>query len=144
MRESLRRTLLWQGIGFVLYLGGLILFVIVAQGVFFGPPANAMTFTGADLAVLLTGLLLIVVGRIVSWKGGEEATTLLGTVAAIREQRPEPSRLEELGYQVPPEGEQGDDMIYEGGEIYIRCDECGAKNEREFDYCANCSSPLPE
>lgn len=147
MRQSLRRTLLWQVVGLLFYLGGLLLFLVVAVSAFLAPPGRSLAnLTTGDVALLLVSVVLLVTGRVMSWKGGEKTGTMVGAISTIREQRPDQTKLEELGYQIPPDSSDDTDtsVIYEDGGLYRRCTECGAKNERSFDYCSNCSSRLPE
>jgi hypothetical protein len=147
MRQSLRKTLLWQAVGLLFYLAGMVLFLLVAVGAFLAPPANSLaSLTSGDMVLILVSVSLLVVGRVIGWKFGGGAGTMTGSVGAIRGGGPDQSKLEELGYHVPPEetGEPDSDVVYEDGELYARCTECGAKNEQEFDYCSNCSSQLSE
>lgn len=147
MRRSLRKTLLWQGVGLLFYLAGMVLFLVVAVNAFLEPPANSLAnVTTGDMAALLVSVLLLVVGRVISWKLGGGTGAMIGSGGTIRSQAPKQSKLEELGYQMPPEesNDAGSNFDYEDGEIYIRCPECGAKNEPEFEYCNNCSSQLPD
>lgn len=147
MRQSLRTMMVWQGVGLLFYLAGMLLFLVVAVGVFLAPPENSLAnLATGDMALILVSVLLLVFGRVISWKFGGEAGAMMGSVSTIRGRGPDQSKLEELGYQIPPEesSEPESDVVYEDGEVYTRCPECGARNEREFDYCSNCSSRLPE
>lgn len=145
MRQSLRKMLLWQGIGLLFYLGGMLLFLLVAVSAFLAPPESSFAnLTTGDMAMLVMSVVLLATGRVISRKGGWETDAVMGSVSTIRGQGPNQSKLEELGYQMPPDASNDADVIYEDGEISIRCTECGAKNEQTFDYCNNCSSRLPE
>lgn len=145
MRQSLRKTLLWQGIGLLFYLGGLLLFLLVAVSAFLAPPENSLAnVTTGDMAMILMSVVLLATGRVISWKGGGETGAMMGSASTIRGQGPDQSKLEELGYQIPPDASGDADVTYEDGEVYAKCNECGAKNEQTFDYCNNCSSRLPE
>lgn len=146
MRRSRWKTLLWQGVGLLFYLAGMLLFLFVAVNTFFGPPGGMVTdLTFDDLVMLLLSVALIVTGRGISWKAGSEGA-MTGMVGTIRDRGPEQSKLEELGYQIPPEvsDERDRAVVYEDGEVYHRCPECGTKNEQTYQYCSNCSSRLPE
>jgi len=147
MRQSLRKTLLWQGVALLLYLAGMVLFLVVAVSVFLSPPANSVAnLTTGDMVVIGVSLLLIVAGRVIGWKYGGEVNTVGTTIQGIRHQKPEQSTLEELGYQMPPEETDTADSTttYEDGKLYIQCPECGTQNDPQFQYCSNCSSQLPE
>jgi hypothetical protein len=147
MRQSLRKTLLWQGVALLLYLAGMVLFLVVAVNVFLAPPANSVAnLTTGDMGVIGMSLLLIVAGRVIGWKYGGEANTVGTTIQGIRHQKPEQSTLEELGYQMPlEETDTGDAaMAYDDGEVCTQCPECGTQNDPQFQYCSNCSSQLPE
>ena len=146
MRQSLRKTLLWQGIGLLFYLAGMGLFLVMAVSVFLAPPQNSLAnLTTGDMLLGMVSVGLLVVGRVLSWKFGGE-TSPMGAVTTIRGQGPNQSKLEELGYQIPPEdsGNPDSGVMYEDGTVYVQCSECGAKNEQQFEYCNNCSSQLPE
>jgi len=150
MRQSLRKTLLWQGAGLLFYLAGMVLFLLVAVNTFLGP--SGVSFGGVttvDIVLLLVSTGLIVIGRVIGWKLGGDVggqTGAAGTLGRIRGQGPKQSKLEELGYQIPPEESDHTEsnFVYEDGEMSVRCPECGATNEQGFDYCGNCSSRLPE
>ena len=146
MRQSLRKTLLWQGIGLLFYLAGMGLFLVMAVSVFLAPPQNSLAnLTTGDMLLGMVSVGLLVVGRVLSWKFGGE-TSPMGAVTRIRGQGADQSKLEELGYQIPPEdsGNPDSGVMYEDGTVYVQCSECGAKNEQQFEYCNNCSSQLPE
>jgi hypothetical protein len=146
MRQSLRKTLLWQAVGLLFYLAGMVLFLVVAVEAFLAPPASSFgNVATGELLVLLVSVVLLVTGRVIGWKLGGD-TGVAGTVASVRGRGPEESKLEELGYRMPVEESEnsGSGVVYEDGEVYVRCPDCGEPNEREFDYCGNCSSQLPE
>jgi len=149
MRQSLRKSLLWQGVGLLFYLAGMILFLVVAVDAFFGPGDAVGPVTTGHIVAMLVSLALLLTGRAIGWKlggdvGGDPGVG--GTLGAIRNRNPNQSKLEELGYQMPPEesDDRSSDTVYEDGEVYVRCSECGEKNERGFDYCGNCSGKLPD
>jgi hypothetical protein len=149
MRQSLRKSLLWQGVGLLFYLAGMVLFLVVALDAFLGPGDAVGPVTTGHVVAMLVGLALLLTGRTISWKlggdvGGRHGAG--GTLGAIRGQNPNQSKLEELGYQMPPEetDHNSSDTVYEDGEVYVRCPECGEPNEHGFDYCGNCSGELPE
>jgi hypothetical protein len=149
MRQSLRKTLLWQGVGLLFYLAGMVLFLAVAVNAFLAPPANSFgAVTTGDIAVLLVSVALLLFGRAISWKLGGDVggAGAMGTLGRVRDRRPNQSKLEELGYRMPPDesDDRGSDTVYEDGEVYVQCPECGEQNERGFDYCGNCSSELPD
>jgi len=150
MRQSFRKTLLWQGVGLLFYLAGMVLFLLVAVNAFLGPSGISFgAVTTTDIVLLLVSAGLLVTGRMIGWKFGGDVggrAGAAGTISRIRGQRPKQSKLEELGYHVPPEesDDSASDFVYEDGEMSVRCPECGATNEQGFDYCGNCSSKLPE
>ena len=146
MRQSLRKTLLWQGIGLLFYLAGMGLFLVMAVSVFLAPPQNSLAnLTTSDMLLGMVSVGLLIMGRVLSWKFGGETSTM-GAVTTIRSQGPNQSKLEELGYQIPPEdsGNPDSGVTSEDGTVYVQCAECGVKNEQQFEYCNNCSSQLPE
>lgn len=149
MRQSFRKMLLWQGVGLLLYLAGMVLFLVVAVDAFLGPGDAVGPVTTGHVVAVLASVALLLAGRAISWKlggavGGD--TGVGGTFGAVRDQGPNQSKLEELGYRMPPEDSDGrrSDTVYEDGEVYVRCPECGEPNEPGFDYCGNCSSELPD
>lgn len=123
----------------------MLLFLVVAVSVFLAPPANSVeNLTTADAAVLLVSMLFLVTEKVISWKGGGAAGTMMGTVGSIRRQGPDQSKLEELGYRMPPDTADEADVTDVDGEDVVTCSECGIQNEQTFSYCENCSSRLPE
>lgn len=147
MRSSIRKALLWQILSLLLTFAGLILSALVVIGVFLGPPENSFSnLSGDDTLLIVVGTLLMMGGRLIGWKFGVGVASMTASTSALRDQQPEPSRLEELGYQTPPEAsETGDSKFsYEDGTVYVVCDACGEQNESGFSYCRNCSAELPE
>jgi len=149
MRQSLRKTMLWQGVGLLFYLAGMVLFLVVAVDAFLGPGDAVGPVTTGHVAAMLVSVALLLTGRAISWKlggdvGGDPAG--MGVLGRVGDENPNQSKLEELGYRMPPEDsdDHNSDTIYEDGEVYVRCPECGEKNERGFDYCGNCSGELPD
>jgi len=148
MRSSTLKSLLWQGAGMLCYLSGLILFVMVVIGVFLSPPENSMANLSASHTPVLTACaVLIVAGRAISYRYGVED----GLAGAIREYRgrPEKTKLEELGYVIPPESESGEPgleqkLSFEEGAVTVTCNECGAENDPDYRFCGNCSTELPD
>mgnify|MGYP000141508312 CR=1 FL=1 len=146
MRKSLRKALLWQGVGLLFTTAGMLIFLVVAVNVYLAPPANSLeNMAAGDITVIVLSVALLVIGRVVAWKFGDDSGPL-GTIDRIRNPQPEQSRLEELGYRMPPEEspDSDPDTVYEDGELVVRCPECGAKNETGFDYCGDCSARLPD
>lgn len=148
MRPWSRKELLWQAVGTLCYLAGLLVFVAVVIGVFLSPPENSLANLSADhVPVLVVSTVFIVAGRLISYRYGVQS----GLAGAVREYhgRPEKTKLEELGYVIPPENEGGDGgsdrkLSLEEGEIAVACDECGAKNDPDYRFCGNCSAELPD
>jgi len=144
MRQSLRKMLLWHGVGLLCYLAGMLLFLVVAVDVFLAPPENSLAnLTTGDTVILLGSVVLLVTGRIISWKGGG-GTGMMDGVQTIRGQGPDQSKLEELGYRMPHStSDTADtDVADEDDAGAIRCSECGTANEPTFRYCSNCSNRL--
>lgn len=142
MRRSTWRLLLWQGLGLLCYVAGMLLFLVVAIGVFLAPPENSLSNLSVDhLPFILASLVLIVLGRVISWKYG--GGSMLG---GFRPDQPETSPLEDLGYRVPSESTDDSDtgFRYEDGEMTIVCPECGTENDPDYTYCRDCSAQLPE
>lgn len=147
MHQSTRRALLWQGVSLLLYAGGLGLFLTVAVGVYAAEPAGSVAnLTTRDLLFLLVSVGFLVGGRLVGVRFGVDAPTMTDSVGSIRSDRPEPTKLEELGYRVPPDPENDPDReyAYEDGTLYRVCTECGANNDSDYQFCRECSAQLPE
>jgi len=148
MRSWSRKALLWQAVGTLCYLAGLLVFVSVVIGVFLSPPENSLAnFSSGHVPVLVVSTILIVAGRLISYKYGLQD----GLSGAVREYRgrPEMSKLEELGYVIPPENEGGEgglerELTLEDGELTVACNECGTENDPDYRFCANCSAELPD
>lgn len=142
MRPTTRKTLLWQGIGLLFYLAGMALFLIVAVGAYLAPPENSLeNLALGDMLFVGLAIALIVAGRAITWKFGADASGVEGLRPGEAEQSPEQSRLQELGYHVPPESTEDDAPLREGDVV---CPECGTENDGDFTYCANCSAELPD
>lgn len=151
MGQSTRNRVLWQGVSVLLYLAGLVSFLVVAVGAFLAPPEQSFAnLTTVDLAVIVASLGMLVAGRLVGWRYGFGAEGMTRGHVAESMPRfrnpPEPTKLEELGYRVPPEPEEEveSNYAYEDGEVYVVCRDCGEQNETGFDYCSRCSAELPE
>jgi hypothetical protein len=147
MHPARKRELLWQGVGWCCYLLGLAVFLGVAVTVYLAVPTNS--FAGmdtVDLAGLLVGLALIVLGRYVTFTYGGTDGLLAGQIEGARGGHPDQTRLEELGYHIPPEAKDDGPTgyTYENGEVRLVCAECGEPNDSDFDFCRNCSARLGE
>jgi hypothetical protein len=135
------------------YLFGMVLFLAVAVGAFLAPPENSLAnMTTGDIAVIFLSVAMLVTGRLINWKYGGETSMLAGATVgrghAPGNQDPNQTRLEQLGYHVPPEsaaagddGEDGDEDDIEGPVVV--CTECGTRNGTDFRFCRECSSELP-
>lgn len=146
MRDSLRKQLVWQGAALLCYFVGMVLFLVVVIGVVTSPEQSLATLTTGDVSILVVSVLLLGVGGLLRWKSGEIVGSGMGPIQQSLKRGPEQSKLEELGYQIPPEQPEeseptGDEAV---GGTDIRCPECGARNDRSYTYCKNCSNPLPE
>jgi len=156
MRESLRKTLLWQAFGLLCYLAGLGLFLVVVVTAYFEPPENSLAnLTTAHMAAILLSIALLVMGRTISWRVGDEWGVISGSTGTVgdagppdspRDRDPVESKLEELGYNVPREqpSSSAGGITYEDGRVRIRCAECGATNKQSYTHCRDCSSELPD
>lgn len=151
MRPSRRTKLLGAVASSFLYLTGLVLVLVVAVDLYFAVSADATAeFTAADAFFLLFGVALILVARWVGTRYGVDvdvfSRTVSDTVGGVRNQPPEPSKLEQLGYRVPPEPTDASDRTtaWEDGTLYRVCGECGANNDTDYEYCRECSAPLPD
>jgi hypothetical protein len=147
MRPGQKRALLWQGVGWLCYLVGLVLCLFTAVGVYLASPSGSFeNATTADLGVLLAGVVLIVSGRLVAVTRGGSREMVGGSVGVLGDKAPEQSELEKLGYHIPPDDDDKPerDFTYEDGKILAVCEECGEHNDSEFEFCRNCSARLPE
>jgi len=154
MRSTQKRALFWQGVGWLCYLLGVVLCVFTAVGVYFASPSGSLeNVTSIDIGILFVGLGLIVSGRVVAVRRGGSPEPVSGpmggsvgrSVGVLRNKPPEQSKLEELGYHIPPEDDdQERDFAYEDGELRIVCEECSERNDSDFEFCRNCSARLPE
>lgn len=147
MRKSLWKAFAWQGVGLLFYLAGMLLFMVVAINVYLSPPANSLgNLSEGHVVTLLASVALIAIGRMIGWKFGYGGSMVHLYRHGLPGQRPEQSQLQEMGYRIPPEPDDRgpSDVVYEDGELFLVCRECGTQNESEFSYCSNCSSELPE
>jgi uncharacterized protein YacL len=146
MDRSTRTAVLWRIAGFACYAVGLILSVLTVVNAYFAPPASSFANVSLSHIVgLFASLLLIAVGRTISWKYGDEVDAAVESTANPW-QKPQQSRLEELGYHIPPEESEQVDQgyAYEDGEVFVVCRECGEENEPGFEFCGNCTARLPD
>lgn len=147
MRRSVLKSVLGQVGGLLFYLAGMVLFLFVMLDVFRSPPTNSIENLSAEhMGPLLLSVILIVTGRAISWKfGGDFTMTAVYHGASLRS-GPQESRLEQLGYNLPPEESENrrSSFGYDDGEVYVVCSECGTRNETGYSYCSNCSAELPE
>jgi hypothetical protein len=142
MTPSLRRTLVWQALGMACYLLGIVLFLLVAVEVFLGGPEPSLaSVSGVDTALMAIGVALIIVGQLINWKRGGAKAGSMGSPMESFGNAPKKTRLEELGYHLPPESSG---YAYEDGDVYVVCENCGAKNDDEFRFCGGCSAELPD
>lgn len=149
MRSSLRKTIVWQVLGLLAYFLGIVLFLSAAMDLFFREPGRSLgSATSGHVFVFTLSVVFIVGGRVISWKlGGErEMSPLSGSMNPFGQQRPKQTKLEELGYVMPPDSSEADesDFAYEDGTVYVVCPECGEKNDAGFRFCHNCSAQLPD
>lgn len=147
MRKSLWKSFLWQIVGLLFYLAGMLLFLIVAINVYLAPPANSLeNLSGGDMISLLISVGLIVIGRAIAWKfgGGVSISSMYG--GGVMRRGPEQSQLEQMGYKLPTvdSEQETSDVVSEDGEGLLVCPKCGTHNERDYRYCSKCSSELPD
>lgn len=144
MRRSMLKRLLWLAAGVGCYLAGMLLFLVVALDVFMAPPESSFeNLSGEQAPFLAVAVVLIAVGSYINYRAG------FGVGVRAFGSGPRPggpdgqsrteSVLQKHGYRVPPE-ESNDPPA---GPDRVRCNECGAENERQYSYCSNCSAELP-
>jgi hypothetical protein len=145
MRKSLRKQLIWQGAALLSYFVGMILFLVVVMRVVTSPEQSLATLTTGDVTALVVSVFFLGVGGLLSWKSGGTVGSGMGPIQMEPTQGPEQSKLEELGYQMPPDDPDESEPTTRGavGHDDVRCPECGATNDRSFTYCKQCSSELP-
>lgn len=147
MHRPDRRRLLLQGLGLLCYLVGLVVFLFVVVSAYLAAPDEPFAgLTTGQLLSLAGGVFLIVGGRLISWKFGGKHVLRRGAGGPLLGGQPDKSRLEELGYHIPPDENERPDssFAFENGEVYVVCTECGTKNDSEFDFCRECSAELPD
>lgn len=148
------KNLLWQLLGVLCYLAGMLVFLVLIVDIYLSPPTNSIeNLSSGHTPYFAVSLLLIVLGRYVSYRFGAEIG--LGAMGSggyhsqphsrSDTQSQAQSVLQKYGYRDSSEPDT-DDMPYEyeDGEVYITCPQCGTRNEQEFDYCENCAAQLPE
>lgn len=145
MRRPMLKSLLWQVLGVLFYLGGMLLFLFVAVNVFLSPPENSLeNLSSGHVAWILVSLVLLVTGRLISWRFGAERSLSRGIQGSIMGNDRDASRLRNLGYNVPAETSDEQEFTYDDGDVYVVCSRCGTKNEQGYSYCSDCSAELPE
>jgi hypothetical protein len=145
MDRPLRNTLLWQVVGTLCYLAGMLLFLFVATSVFLAAPENSIeNLTGGDVTLMLVGLFLVILGSVINRRYGDEHGIGGWATGTVQDQGSDQSTLEELGYTIPAEPSNAETArSAELDENTVRCPKCGATNEQEFSYCKNCTARLP-
>ena len=144
MRQS-TRVILRGTASTLLLVGGFALAFVVAVRGYFAVAGDDLALLGiVDVVAVLSSAGLFVAAHRVApdtldWQDVEPSGPIEYTA-------PEPSRLEELGYRVPPERgpTPNSTTTYEDGTVYRLCDECGAKNGVDYTYCRECSSELTD
>lgn len=138
------RSVVWRAVGFLCYLVGLLLSLLVVVDLFVGGGAGP-DGVSEQTPRLVASIVLIVAGRAVIWKfggRGRGAPASLGQPPGADDESP----LEELGYVTPePDDEELDIPEPEPeAEQSVVCEECGTRNEQGYVYCHSCSAELPE
>ncbi|WP_114576510.1 hypothetical protein [Saliphagus sp. LR7] len=158
MRSSIGKGLAWQLVGLLFYLIGMAVFLVIAVDVFVSPPEGSIeNFTAGHLTGIVVSVVLLMVGRAISWKyGGEIGGLTMGGYGfggqpgrAGDRDHPDQTVLEQHGYyQSPPDPEErpdeggpgrGLESVAAEGTV---CESCGTENGRGFDYCRNCAAEL--
>lgn len=155
MRSSLWKGFGWQLVGLLFYLTGMVVFLVIAVDVFLSPPEGSIeNITSGHLTGIAVSVVLLVVGRTISWKYSSGIGGLavggygFGGQPGV-EDRPDQTVLEEHGYyQSPPDADERSDNedALERFETATAegtvCEACGTENAEEFDYCRNCAREL--
>lgn len=160
MRETWK-PYLWQVVGLLFYLFGMLLFLVVAIDVFTSPPENSIeNLSNEHLLPIGLSVLLFVIGRLISWRFG--ANLAVGAFGAglpgqagnqiSQNEHPDQTVLEKYGYYHRPadsdeekrELDEVAEFVRDRDANAVYCEECGTANDREFDYCGNCAAELPE
>lgn len=157
MRESTLKQFAWQLVGLLFYLAGMVFFLIIVISVFVNEPDDPVAALAGDhLPLLLMSMVLILLGRVISWKFGTGLNVgAFGSgnfqspgVGPGTNDRPDETVLEQHGYYHSPRetDDDEDDGIppYEPEKSGIRCESCGTTNDPEYDYCGNCAAELPK
>ncbi|WEL16500.1 Zn finger protein [Halorhabdus sp. SVX81] len=140
MRESLRSALAWQALALSCYMAGITLFVLGGVGPFLAPPEGSLAnLTTGDIALVAGSVVLFAAGGAASWQSGWRNTL---PAASPWGTQPGGSRGGFPGGD--READREPPTVYEDGELYARCPECGAKNDTSYAYCGECSSELPQ
>lgn len=134
--------MLVQIAGVLSYIGGMLLMLFAAIGVFMELETGGGGSVPLPLvAYAVIGLALVVIGRVTVWRYGRGfGGSVWGTIPP--RSRPKRSTLEELGYTSPSSGDttQSDPGSPPSGVV---CGNCGTTNEAGYRFCRNCSSQLP-
>ncbi|MCU4744401.1 zinc ribbon domain-containing protein [Halobacteria archaeon AArc-m2/3/4] len=148
------KNLLWQLLGVLCYLAGMLVFLVLIIDVYLSPPANSIeNLSSEHIPFFGVSFLLIVLGRYVSYRFGAEigfgSMGSGGYHSQPRSQAGDQSQaqsvLAKYGYRDSSDPETDElPYEYEDGDVYITCQNCDTRNEQEFDYCENCAAKLPE
>lgn len=141
------RPFLWYVLGTCCYLAGLLLFLATFLSVYVAPPENSLSnFAPAHGIGMAGSVALLILGKAIVWKFGTLPLGRSRLLDRVLDRGPDESRLQALGYNVPPEESHEDERGYgyESGTVYLQCPDCGMRNDPEYTYCGNCSSELPD
>lgn len=141
MRKT-TRTILRGTVSALLVVGALALSALVAIRGLWDAIYDYGVLSTVDVVIVVVSLGLLGAAYYVAPDRSDWWP--LRTSGRVEYGEPEPSRLEELGYRVPPESEAtpAPTTTYEDGTVYHLCEECGAKNEFDYNYCRECSAEL--
>lgn len=141
MRDFHRSALVWHALALLCYMAGVTLFVLGAVGPFLSPPEQSLSnLTTGNIVLVVASLVLFAAGGAASWKSGWRNTL---PAASPWGTQPDQSGRGDLGYGIDRDTDREPTTAYEDGELYVRCPECGAKNDTSYAYCGECSSELP-
>ncbi|MFW6437231.1 MAG: DUF7577 domain-containing protein [Halococcoides sp.] len=140
MRDMYRSALIWHALALLCYLAGISLFVFGAVEPYLAPPERSLAnLTTGHVALIAGSVVAFAAGGLANWKSGWR-----NTLPAASPWGTQPGRARgNLGEPSERERDREPPTAYEDGTLYVRCPECGAKNDTGYRYCGECSSELP-
>lgn len=145
MAADLWRRLLWQVVGIICYLGGLVLFLVVAVDVYTAPPEGSFeNLSLHHLALIGASVVLMVASGGILFAHRNVPIGMIGPHHGVGGTRDSPGsrRSEDPLDQFPTDPPDDPQPSQPDSGPGVRCPTCGVTNEEGYRFCRSCSSDL--